>query len=80
MNAAQITAMVSAILIEQLGCLEEQVTPEARLADLGADSIDHVELMMAFEEEFGIQITDEDSERLLTVKQVQDFILANATE
>ena len=53
------------IIVEQLGVNQEQVTPEASfIEDLGADSLDTVELVMAFEEEFGIEIPDEDAEKI----------------
>ncbi len=56
------------IIVEQLGVNAEQVTPEASfIEDLGADSLDTVELVMAFEEEFGAEIPDEDAEKLATV-------------
>lgn len=56
------------IIVEQLGVNAEQVTPEASfIEDLGADSLDTVELVMAFEEEFGTEIPDEDAEKLATV-------------
>ena len=56
---------VKDIIVEQLGVNPEQVTPEASfIEDLGADSLDTVELVMAFEEEFGAEIPDEDAEKL----------------
>lgn len=56
------------LIVDQLGVNPEQVTPEAAFVDdLGADSLDTVELVMAFEEEFGIEIPDEEAEKLLTV-------------
>ncbi len=56
------------IIVEQLGVNAEQVTPEASfIEDLGADSLDTVELVMAFEEEFGAEIPDEEAEKLTTV-------------
>ena len=59
---------VKSIIVEQLGVDEEEVTPDASFVDdLGADSLDTVELVMAFEEEFGIEIPDEDAEQLQTV-------------
>ena len=55
---------VKSIIVEQLGVDEEEVTPDASFVDdLGADSLDTVELVMAFEEEFGIEIPDEDAEK-----------------
>ncbi|MCD6169435.1 MAG: acyl carrier protein [Candidatus Latescibacteria bacterium 4484_181] len=56
------------LIVDQLGVNPEQVTPDAAFVDdLGADSLDTVELVMAFEEEFGIEIPDEEAEKLLTV-------------
>jgi len=61
-------AKVKEIIINELGVEPEKVTPEASFVeDLGADSLDTVELVMAFEEEFGIEIPDEDAEQLQTV-------------
>jgi len=66
---------VKEIIIEQLGVNAEQVTPEASfIEDLGADSLDQVELVMAFEEEFGAQIPDEDAEKLTTVGKVVAYL------
>lgn len=66
---------VKKIIAEQLGLEEEDVTPEASFVeDLGADSLDTVELVMAFEEEFGIEIPDEDAEKILTVQNAVDYI------
>jgi acyl carrier protein len=66
---------VKKIIAEQLGVDEEDVTPEASFVeDLGADSLDTVELVMAFEEEFGIEIPDEDAEKILTVQNAHDYI------
>jgi len=66
---------VKKIVAEQLGVDEEEVTPEASFVDdLGADSLDTVELVMAFEEEFGIEIPDEDAEKIITVQNSIDYI------
>jgi len=66
---------VKEIIIDQLGVNAEQVTPEASfIEDLGADSLDQVELVMAFEEEFGAQIPDEDAEKLTTVGKVVAYL------
>ena len=66
---------VKEIIVEQLGVNAEQVTPEASfIEDLGADSLDTVELVMAFEEEFGAEIPDEDAEKLTTVGAVIDYL------
>jgi acyl carrier protein len=66
---------VKKIIGEQLGVGEEEITPESSFVeDLGADSLDTVELVMAFEEEFGIEIPDEDAEKILTVQNSVDYI------
>ena len=66
---------VKKIIVDQLGVEEELVTPEAHFVDdLGADSLDTVELVMALEEEFGIEIPDEDAEKIMTVQQAVDYI------
>lgn len=66
---------VKEIIVEQLGVNAEQVTPDASfIEDLGADSLDTVELVMAFEEEFGAEIPDEEAEKLLTVGAVIDYL------
>ena len=66
---------IRAIVAEQLGVVEDKVTPEASFAnDLGADSLDTVELVMALEEEFGVEIPDEDAEKIATVQNAVDYI------
>jgi acyl carrier protein len=66
---------VKEIIVEQLGVNAEQVVPEAKfIEDLGADSLDTVELVMAFEEEFGVEVPDEDAEKLQTVGNVIDYL------
>ncbi len=66
---------VKTIIVEQLGVKPEQVVPKADFADdLGADSLDTVELVMAFEEEFNLEIPDEDAEGMRTVKDVLDYL------
>lgn len=66
---------VKDIIVEQLGVNADQVTAEAKfIEDLGADSLDTVELVMAFEEEFGAEIPDEDAEKLQTVGDVVKYI------
>ncbi|HRY14827.1 MAG: acyl carrier protein [Candidatus Competibacteraceae bacterium] len=73
-----IEARVKKIIIEQLGVKEEQVTNEAAFVeDLGADSLDTVELVMALEEEFELEIPDEDAEKITTVQQAIDYIAAH---
>ena len=70
---------VKAIIVDQLGVDEEQVTPEASFVDdLGADSLDQVELVMALEEEFGIEIPDEDAEKITRVKEAVSYIESHA--
>jgi acyl carrier protein len=72
---ASVEEKVKHIIVEQLGVDEEEVKPEATFVDdLGADSLDVVELVMALEEEFGIEISDEDAEKLASVKQAVDYI------
>ena len=75
---SDIEARVKKIIAEQLGVEESQVTPEkAFVADLGADSLDTVELVMALEEEFETEIPDEEAEKLATVQDAIDYVLAN---
>lgn len=63
------------IIVEQLGVGEDEVTPEASfIDDLGADSLDLVELIMALEEEFGLEISDEEAEKIQTVQDVISYI------
>lgn len=66
---------VKEIIVEQLGVNADQVTPGASfIEDLGADSLDTVELVMAFEEEFSAEIPDEDAEKLTTVGSVTEYL------
>ena len=66
---------VKSIIVEQLGVDADEVTPTASFTDdLGADSLDIVELVMAFEEEFGIEIPDEDAENITTVQDAINYI------
>ena len=66
---------VKDIIVEQLGVKPDQVTPEAKfIEDLGADSLDTVELIMALEEEFGIEVPDEQAEKLTAVGDVIKYI------
>lgn len=70
---------VKSIIVEQLGVDAEEVTPTASFTDdLGADSLDIVELVMAFEEEFGIEIPDEEAEKIGRVQEAIDYIEAQA--
>ena len=72
---ADIEAKVKEIIINELGVEAEKVTPEASFVeDLGADSLDTVELVMAFEEEFNVEVPDEDAEKLQTVGDVIKYI------
>ena len=72
---------VRKIVIEQLGVKEEEVTLEASFVDdLGADSLDTVELVMALEEEFETEIPDEEAEKITTVQQAIDFVTARQSE
>jgi acyl carrier protein len=79
MAAAGVDERVKKIIAEQLGVEEDDVTPEASFVDdLGADSLDTVELVMALEEEFGVEIPDEEAEKILTVQQAIDYIKERA--
>lgn len=72
-------AKVTEIVVEQLGVNADQVKPEAKLVeDLGADSLDAVELVMAIEEEFGIEVPDEEAEKLQSVGDILSYIDSNA--
>jgi acyl carrier protein len=72
---------VKSIIADQLSVDEAQVKPEASfINDLGADSLDTVELIMALEEEFGIEISDEDAEKIQTVQAAIDYIKAHAKQ
>ena len=76
---SDIEARVKKIIAEQLGVPESDVTNEkAFVADLGADSLDTVELVMAFEEEFSIEIPDDAAEKIQTVGDAVNFIKSNA--
>ena len=75
MSEKSIEEKVKDIIVEQLGVNPEQVTTTASfIEDLGADSLDTVELVMAFEEEFSVEVPDEDAEKLLTVGDVVKYI------
>ena len=72
---ASIEQRVKELVVEQLGVSQEQVTPDASFVDnLGADSLDTVELVMAFEEEFGLDIPDEDAEKMATVADAIKYL------
>jgi len=78
MSTAAPDERVKKIIVEQLGVEADEVTPEAKfIEDLGADSLDIVELVMALEEEFGIEIPDEDAEKIVTVKDATEYIKAH---
>jgi acyl carrier protein len=78
---ASIEQRVKEIIVEQLGVEEDEVSSEASfIDDLGADSLDTVELVMAFEEEFNIEIPDEDAEGIGTGQDAIDYIKANVKE
>lgn len=75
---SNIEERVKKVIVEQLGVKEEEVVAQASfIEDLGADSLDTVELVMALEEEFGTEIPDEDAEKITTVKAAIDYIEAN---
>lgn len=78
---ASVEERVKKIIVEQLGVKEEEVTNAASFVDdLGADSLDTVELVMALEEEFGVEIQDEEAEKITTVQEAVDYINANAQD
>lgn len=75
MNAEEVFEKIKGIIVEQLGVAETAVTMEASfIDDLGADSLDIVELIMALEEEFDMEIPDNDAEKVVTVGDVVDYI------
>lgn len=79
MSSEEVFDKVKEIIVEQLGVAESAVTQEASfIDDLGADSLDIVELIMALEEEFDIEIPDSDAEKVVTVGDVVDYIKDNA--
>lgn len=76
---SEVADRVKKIVVEHLGVEESKVTESASfIDDLGADSLDTVELVMAFEEEFGVEIPDDAAEKILTVKDAIDFIEAHS--
>ena len=78
---SSIEEQVKSIVAEQLGVKEDEVTNDASFVDdLGADSLDTVELVMALEEEFETEIPDEESEKITTVQQAIDFVNARSSE
>lgn len=78
--STETTEKVKSIIVEQLGVAAEDVTEGASfIEDLGADSLDIVELVMALEEEYDIEISDEDAEKILTVGDAINYIKENAS-
>ncbi|HEX2998741.1 MAG TPA: acyl carrier protein [Armatimonadota bacterium] len=71
---------VKKVVVDQLKVSEDEVTPAASFDDLGADSLAKVEMVMAFEEEFSIEIPDEDAEKINTVSDAVNYIAKKATE
>ena len=79
MSEKSIEQRVKEIIVEQLGVNADQVTPEAKfIEDLGADSLDTVELVMALEEEFGLDIPDEDADKMKTVGDALEYLRSHA--
>ena len=79
-GVAGLEEKVKKIIVDQLRVDAAEVTPEASfIEDLGADSLDTVELVMALEEEFGIEIPDEEAEKIMTVKDAVEYIKAHST-
>ena len=75
MATESVEEKVKQIIVDELGVEESEVTPNARfIDDLGADSLDNVELVMRFEEEFGIEIPDEEAEKILSVRDAISYI------
>ena len=75
LDKKDIFVKVKGVIIAQLGVTEEEITNEASfIDDLGADSLDTVEIIMDFEEEFGVEIPDEDAEKLTTIQAALDYI------
>ena len=78
-GVAGLEEKVKKIIVDQLGVDAAEVTPEASfIEDLGADSLDTVELVMALEEEFGIEIPDEEAGKIMTVKDAVEYITAHS--
>lgn len=81
MASPEIETRLKKIVAEQLGVDESKIVPAARFSeDLNADSLDLVEMIMALEEEFGIEIPDEDAEKILTVKDAASYIETHKSE
>ena len=78
MSEQEILEKVKELVASQLGKSEDEVTPESSfIEDLGADSLDLVELIMSMEDEYGLEISDEDAEKIVTVKDAVQFITEN---
>ena len=78
MSSEEVFDKVKEIIVEQLGVAETAITPDASfIDDLGADSLDRVELIMALEEEFDLEIPDADAEKVVTVNDVVEYIKDN---
>lgn len=78
MEKAEISEKVKAIIVDKLGVEASEVTPEASFSnDLGADSLDTVELIMELEKEFGISVPEDQADKLQTVADVENYIAAN---
>ena len=78
MSEQEILEKVKELVASQLGKSEEEVTPDSSfIEDLGADSLDLVELIMSMEDEYGLEISDEDAEKIVTVKDAVKFITEN---
>lgn len=76
-KVSEIEARVKKIVVEQLGVKEDEVTTDASFVDdLGADSLDTVELVMALEEEFETEIPDEDAEKIVTIKDAVSYVMS----
>jgi acyl carrier protein len=79
--AEKVKDKVTKIIVDQLGVNEKEVTPQASfIEDLGADSLDIVELVMALEEEFDIEISDEEAEKITRVQEAVDFIQSHISQ
>lgn len=78
LTAEQITAKVRAIIVDQLGVVEDTVAPETTFTALGCDSLDRIELLMAVEEEFNVQIPDDEAERMTVVRDVHEYLAIHA--
>ena len=79
MNREEALERVRGILVEQLGVDEEQVTEDASFqADLDADSLDLVELIMELEDQFGLKISDEDAQQIATVGQTVEYVVSHS--